>query len=323
MRFLHKPQFLWLFLAVLMPLTGMAQDNRGFAYQGYARDANGEPMVDVAVAIRFTIANSFANPLYQETHTVRTDQYGLYQATLGTRNTNEFAKVAFNPASSYTLRTEVGLAGGSLVEVSNGPMNWVPYAATARNGIPPGTILPFGGPKANIPPGYLACDGAVYNKTQYPALYNAIGGAWGESGAQFRVPDLRGVFLRGQNDGRPSTSAAFDPDANSRESVAGGASGDNVGSFQKDEIQRHTHTSSVGTDGSHTHTWGYPWSSSEGSVGSVSILLDDQNMGSFSFGTTNTTGMHTHQATINNSTGATATAESRPRNAYVYYIIKH
>lgn len=72
----------------------------------------------------------------------------------------------------------------------------VPYAFTATNagvtpnGVPAGTIVMFAGPSA--PDGWLLCDGALYSKSAYPALFAAIGTAWGESGDSFQVPDLRG-----------------------------------------------------------------------------------------------------------------------------------
>lgn len=39
--------------------------------------------------------------------------------------------------------------------------------------------------------GYLACDGSSYDTTQYPALFAAIGYAFGQDGTKFRVPDKR------------------------------------------------------------------------------------------------------------------------------------
>ena len=47
---------------------------------------------------------------------------------------------------------------------------------------------------AAIPADWLQCDGALELRADYPALFAAIGTAYntgGESGAQFRLPDLR------------------------------------------------------------------------------------------------------------------------------------
>lgn len=61
---------------------------------------------------------------------------------------------------------------------------------------PPGSIVAFGGDVA--PSGWLLCNGKLLLKTDYADLYNAIGTNWGSDTAlDFRLPDLRGQFLRG------------------------------------------------------------------------------------------------------------------------------
>ncbi len=65
-------------------------------------------------------------------------------------------------------------------------------------GVPAGTVIAFAGPDTNPPKGYLLCNGATYNKADYPDLFNAIGTIYGGDGASnFKVPDFKGVFLRG------------------------------------------------------------------------------------------------------------------------------
>ena len=95
----------------------------------------------------------------------------------------------------------------------------------------PGTIIAFGGTTA--PEGYLACDGAYVSKTQYPDLYAAIGDTWPPlpPGNNFRLPDLRGLFLRGAgtNNSVKRSDGAF-------------AQGGNVGRTASDTLAAHTHT---------------------------------------------------------------------------------
>jgi len=45
---------------------------------------------------------------------------------------------------------------------------------------------------STVSAGWLACDGTAYLTTAYPALYAAIGTAWGSGSGTFKVPDLRG-----------------------------------------------------------------------------------------------------------------------------------
>jgi microcystin-dependent protein len=105
-------------------------------------------------------------------------------------------------------------------------------------GIPVGTIIAFGGPVAQIPSGFLLCDGSLLDRNLYADLFNIIGTNWGtDTPTDFRVPTLNGNFLRGQDLG-----AGSDPDAATRNAIqAGGAVGDNVGSFQDAQVEAHQH----------------------------------------------------------------------------------
>ena len=53
------------------------------------------------------------------------------------------------------------------------------------------------------PEGWLKCNGANISRTTYTALFNAIGTTFGSGdGSTFGIPDLRGKFIRGWDDGR-------------------------------------------------------------------------------------------------------------------------
>lgn len=91
---------------------------------------------------------------------------------------------------------------------------------------------------ANIPAGWLKCNGAAISRTLYAALFNEIGTTYGigDGNSTFNLPDMRGEFLRGLDDGR------------------GVDSGRTLGSAQTDDFKSHTHTiSNIGygpfTDG--------------------------------------------------------------------------
>ena len=72
------------------------------------------------------------------------------------------------------------------------------------------SVLPVAGTiayyAATTPPtGWLKANGAVLSRTTYANLYAAIGLTWtqpGDGPANFRLPDLRGQFIRGYDDGR-------------------------------------------------------------------------------------------------------------------------
>ena len=68
---------------------------------------------------------------------------------------------------------------------------------TAGFGVPTGTVLPFAG--AEIPTGFLLCNGAAVSKTTYSELFGVIGSIYGDSGDAdtFLLPDLRDRYICG------------------------------------------------------------------------------------------------------------------------------
>lgn len=290
-----------LFVLVFLCINLNAQNGIGF--QGIARDPQGNAIPNQTIKVVFTIGS------FTEEQNLSTDDFGIFSATIGSVNTTDFNNLVFaNLDENLKVQVED-------VTIYDDKFNTVPYAKAAENGVPPGSIMPFAGPKSNIPEGWLYCDGKSYASTgMFGSLYKAIGYAWGSDGGNFRVPDLRGYFLRGASDG-----TTIDPDRAARTAkYSGGNTGDNVGTYQADIFGLHNHTGYTSTNGEHTHNWTYPFSSSEGGDGSVSILGDDQNAGRWNF-TVSYSGAHNHSLIIN-STGGN---ETRPENATVIFIIKY
>jgi hypothetical protein len=61
--------------------------------------------------------------------------------------------------------------------------------------VPTGTVIAS---YARTPPnGYLLCDGAQYNKSEYPNLFNCIKGS-NSTETTFNVPNLQGKFIQGK-----------------------------------------------------------------------------------------------------------------------------
>lgn len=58
--------------------------------------------------------------------------------------------------------------------------------------------------RATAPAGYLKANGAAVSRTAYAALFAAIGTTFGagDGSSTFNLPDLRGQFMRGHDDGR-------------------------------------------------------------------------------------------------------------------------
>ena len=288
-----KSTFLLFFFSFLS-VAVFAQNGIGF--QGIARDPQGNAIASQTISVKFTIGT------FTETQNIETDNFGVFSATIGTVNTTDFNNLVFANISD-NLKVEV-----DGTTIYDDKFNTVPYSKASENGVPSGTIVPFAGPKSNIPVGWLYCDGASYASTgMYGKLYMAIGFSWGNDGGKFRVPDLRGYFLRGVADG-----TTVDPDKAARKAkYDGGNTADNVGSYQDDNFASHNHTGNTSSDGAHTlgiGTRGFETNGSTGADGSG----DDSSI------RTQSAGSHTHTLNINASGGS----ETRPDNASVIFIIK-
>jgi microcystin-dependent protein len=82
----------------------------------------------------------------------------------------------------------------------DGTQNIVVEASDPNSGAPVGSILYY--PSASVPVGWMMCAGQQISKTIYPLLFSKIGYTFGGSGDFFRLPDLRGEFIRGWDGGR-------------------------------------------------------------------------------------------------------------------------
>lgn len=76
-------------------------------------------------------------------------------------------------------------------------------AGTVYDSDPIGAVKAFAGP--TIPTNWMLADGRSLSNAagQYPELFAAIGYAYGGSGANFNLPDLRNKFIYGSADPRP------------------------------------------------------------------------------------------------------------------------
>lgn len=91
-------------------------------------------------------------------------------------------------------------------------------------GVPIGTVIGYA--KSTPPTGCLECNGAAISRTTYSALFAVIGTTWGAGNGSttFNLPDFRGEFVRGWDNGR------------------GVDSGRTFASYQADRMQGHGHS---------------------------------------------------------------------------------
>ena len=144
-----------------------------------------------------------------------------------------------------------------------------------------------------VPSGYLECNGAAINRTDFAALFAIISDDFGngDGSSTFNLPDLRGEFIRGWDHG-----AGNDPDVLTRTDRGDGVTDDRIGTKQASALESHTHA--------------FPSIQFQVETGSgLSDNGGDQrgniNMNTLTVGST-----------------GDGTGETRPRNIYMMYLIK-
>ena len=213
---------------------------------------------------------------------------------------------------TFTLPATTGTAGQFLsVSSSNHSATNAELVFSTVQGVPSGSVFCMA--VATIPSGYLECNGAAVSRVTYAVLFGVIGTQYGtgDGSSTFNLPDLRGEFVRGFDNGR------------------GADSGRSIGSSQGDDNKQHNHGIDFNTQ-SHTLTGNIQKiSETFNNSGSASGVFSKQTGFGANFtpgspdvndtGAVNFNGTHSHHVI-----GSTENqgSESRPRNIAMMYIIK-
>lgn len=228
-------------------------------------------------------------------------------------------------AALHLVLAACGQSSSTTAQCQNCPSGSSPQGAGLA---PSGAVMAYAGGAA--PDGWLICDGSAMSRTQYASLFAAIGTAHGsgDGASTFLLPDYRGRFLRGVDNGQQR-----DPDALTRTAAStGGNAGDAVGSLEVAALASHTHAV---MDPGHSHGVSDPGHIHTGCLGVA------QAAGAYTSGYPGTvlagynncesTGQMIHGAATGigiqgNATGvaieASGGSETRPVNAAVTWIIK-
>jgi phage-related tail fiber protein len=186
-----------------------------------------------------------------------------------------------------------------------------------------GVVLPFA--RSTAPTGWLKANGAAVLISAYSELAAAIyvgdaanptaisgyrctdagnpSGSRNIAGTYIVLPDMRGEFVRGLDDGRAVDAGRLLLSAQSSANLS------------------HTHTGDAQTAGSHAHPM-YALNNLTGNSYGMAFMTPGATSlpdGSATYGTTTLSGgLHNHPLTINSSGGT----ESRPRSIALLYCIK-
>lgn len=133
-------------------------------------------------------------------------------------------------ASGLTVRGTLTVTGATtLAGNAASALQAVPKQQLDAAVLPAGAIQFFA--MSTTPSGWLKANGAAVSRTTYATLFAAIGTVFGvgDGSTTFNLPDLRGEFVRGFDDGK------------------GTDSGRAFGSSQAGQMPSHTHTQEIST----------------------------------------------------------------------------
>jgi len=177
---------------------------------------------------------------------------------------------------------------------------WFLTNPTPAQSVPVGAISAFA--MAMPPVGWIKCNGIALSRTSYAALYSTIGTSWGagDGVTSFNVPDLRGQFLRGADEGRGQ-----DP-------------GRLFASSQGDQNKAHNHGGTTNINGAHSHHY-----MDHDTVAGEFVYEGTRSFGHNIFSMPRQTQRTTQAVTAHSHViEADGGLEARPKNIAVIYAIK-
>lgn len=135
-----------LLFAILLPCSLLAQVPQAIKYQAVARDTMGQIMVNTVVKVRISITDSAAggSAVYSEIHNAVTNQFGLFNVSIGrgTNQTGAFSNINWASGNKWMQLEMSQYNGASFQLMGVSEMLSVPYALyaeTSNNAGPPGS----------------------------------------------------------------------------------------------------------------------------------------------------------------------------------------
>ncbi len=127
--------FLLLLAVIFLSFFAYGQVPQALTYQAVARNAAGNAIINSTISIRISIKDvtSTGPTLYSETHSVTTNQFGLFTIAIGTGliQSGVFSTINWALGSKY-MKVEMDATGGSAyIDMGTSQLLSVPYALVA------------------------------------------------------------------------------------------------------------------------------------------------------------------------------------------------
>jgi phage-related tail fiber protein len=236
--------------------------------------------------------------MYDGSGWVRVDPDGITQTAADARYLQITAAAStYLALSGGTLTGNLTLVGAPTTDNMASTKKYVDDQIAAIPGAsdptPAGTIIYSA--RSTAPTGYLKANGAAVSRTTYATLFAAIGTTYGAGNGSttFNLPDLRGEFIRGFDDGRDIDS------------------GRTLGSSQGDATALPNNAFTTSNPGNHNHSYRNTASDNIAGIGDNRGYISSDGTGS----STGFAGSHTH-------TIGGGDIETRPRNVALLACIK-
>jgi hypothetical protein len=131
-----KKHLLSIVMLLIAAVSLFSQAPQSFKYQAIARDGGGEVISnqDISIKVNLLQGNESGQVVYSETHTIRTNEYGLITLEIGNGSNlrGDFSKINW-ALSKYFVEIEIDINGGSdYVSMGISPLLSVPYALYAE-----------------------------------------------------------------------------------------------------------------------------------------------------------------------------------------------
>lgn len=121
-------------IMLICVFTASAQ--QGINYKAIINDANGDPLVETAVTVQFTILENGTESVYIESHSTTTDVNGIIIVNIGegapTPESVDFNSIDWG-SNPHFLKTEID-SGDGLMDMGTTEFKAVPYALYAKDG---------------------------------------------------------------------------------------------------------------------------------------------------------------------------------------------
>ena len=217
------------------------------------------------------------------------DQAGTVDATNLATDAVTTAKITDANVTVAKLENTLDLSSKTVTLPNNSITSSMLQSGAA---VPSGAVFYFAANSA--PSGYLTCDGSSISRITYADLFAVVGTTFGSVDANtFNLPDLRGEFIRGFDNGK------------------GTDSGRTFGSSQSGSTALPNNAFGTSNPGNHNHSYSDEKNGNGGGQGGGGA-----NTGTVSSGkTTGNAGAHTHTITGGDP-------ETRPRNIALLPCIK-